>query len=512
MWNPILFLLLIFTEGNYENEVSTQKPLTPGGSGLLTRITKSSGDDDARKRRIERRRKKWCDKHMGVEKWVKHDGCTYTMILPNNSACPKSAKKEDKNPDLVATAGFQSDDGNAYETNERVPRSTIDDLYKDWNSLRYELNRQQHQIEVLNSTETNQKRMEDSITRLEEDNQNMNSRVQQLYMQLLHEIVKKKDETLETQSLEKKLLNQTVHLYELEVTLWEMKEQYNKLLRHSSMQSRVIDGLQKTMQHIIKKVGSLTEVVDRLDGVDVPDDSSSSSIENLPIVKKSESSKSRRSGYRDCFDVYQSGKNDSGVYSINLPNGKQVDVLCDLGEKTDSPGWTIFQQRKFGTVDFFRDWADYKHGFGSLDGDFWWGLEHLYQLTKNRRYELLIELTDWTMDHAHASYKHFNIFSEADGYRLNVTDYTGTAGDSLSWHNGQKFTTKDRDNDPFIRNCADYQKAGWWYNICAHSNLNGVYHSGGKYSSNYNDGIYWTDWKGGTYSLKYVTMKLRPKS
>ena len=34
------------------------------------------------------------------------------------------------------------------------------------NSLRYELNRQQHQIEVLNSTETNQKRMEDSITRL----------------------------------------------------------------------------------------------------------------------------------------------------------------------------------------------------------------------------------------------------------------------------------------------------------------------------------------------------------
>ena len=38
------------------------------------------------------------------------------------------------------------------------------------------------------------------------------------------------------------------------------------------------------------------------------------------------------------------------------------------------------------------------------------------------------------------------------------------------------------------------------------------YSSGGKYSSNYNDGIYWTDWKGGTYSLKYVTMKLRPKS
>ena len=69
------------------------------------------------------------------------------------------------------------------------------------------------------------------------------------------------------------------------------------------MQSRVIDGLQKTMQHIIKKVGSLTEVVDRLDGVDVPDDSSSSSIENLSIVKKSESSKSRRSGWKVRFAI-----------------------------------------------------------------------------------------------------------------------------------------------------------------------------------------------------------------
>ena len=57
-------------------------------------------------------------------------------------------------------------------------------------------------------------------------------------------------------------------------------------------------------------------------------------------------------------------------------------------QKTDSPGWTIFQQRKFGTVDFFRDWADYKHGFGSLDGDFWWGLEHLYQVSSSKKYFL----------------------------------------------------------------------------------------------------------------------------
>ena len=46
-----------------------------------------------------------------------------------------------------------------------------------------------------------------------------------------------------------------------------MKEQYNKLLRHSAMQAKVIDGMQETMHSIVKKVGSLTTVVDRIDGV-----------------------------------------------------------------------------------------------------------------------------------------------------------------------------------------------------------------------------------------------------
>ena len=78
----------------------------------------------------------------------------------------------------------------------------------------------QYQIGVLNSTDANQKRIEESISNLEAESQNMNSRVQQLYMQLLHEIVKKKDIELDSKTVEKKLLNQTVHLYELEVTLW----------------------------------------------------------------------------------------------------------------------------------------------------------------------------------------------------------------------------------------------------------------------------------------------------
>lgn len=59
-------------------------------------------------------------------------------------------------------------------------------------------------------------------------------------------------------------------------------------------------------------------------------------------------------------------------------------------------------------------------------------------------------------------------------------------------------------------NCAHYQKGGWWYHMCAHSNLNGVWYRGGHYRSRYQDGVYWAEFHGGAYSLKQVTMMIKP--
>ncbi|XP_078377204.1 uncharacterized protein LOC144660456 isoform X1 [Oculina patagonica] len=208
---------------------------------------------------------------------------------------------------------------------------------------------------------------------------------------------------------------------------------------------------------------------------------------------------------RDCSDLLQSGQTQSGLYSVD-PHGRgSFTVYCDM--RTDGGGWTVFQRRQDGSVDFYRGWNNYKAGFGQLTAEFWLGNDKIHRLTASRPSSLRVELEDWSGGKAYAKYGKFSIGDEQAKYRLEVGSYSGTAGDSLAYHNNMAFSTKDRDNDRWGGHCAVQDTGAWWYQICGHSNLNGQY-LGDK-----------SDWRGAVWhhfrsslSLKFTEMKLRPSS
>ncbi|KAG7243502.1 hypothetical protein INR49_011058 [Caranx melampygus] len=261
--------------------------------------------------------------------------------------------------------------------------------------LRAELKRQQEQLEKLRGQLDQEGALTLEVRALRKESNSMNSRIAQLYAQLLHEVIHKKDQALEQQRVENLLLNATTQALQVSNNYRELEKKYGALTSMMSSQNQFIARLEKQCQ---------------------------------------------------CKDS-------------TLQSSLQ--------------------------------------GFGNLDGEYWLGLEHLYWLTKQAQYKLRVVLEDWQGRQVFAEYDSFHLEPETDWYRLRLGQYQGTAGDSLSWHNNKAFTTLDRDKDSYTGNCAHYQKGGWWYHMCAHSNLNGVWYRGGHYRSRYQDGVYWAEFHGG---------------
>ncbi|XP_066117302.1 tenascin-R isoform X2 [Saccopteryx bilineata] len=207
---------------------------------------------------------------------------------------------------------------------------------------------------------------------------------------------------------------------------------------------------------------------------------------------------------QDCAQHLMNGDTLSGVYTIFLHGdlSQKLQVYCDM--TTDGGGWIVFQRRQNGQTDFFRKWAEYRDGFGNLEDEFWLGLDHIHRITSQGRYELRVDMRD-AQEAAFAYYDKFSVEDSRSLYKLRVGDYNGTAGDSLSYHQGRPFSTKDRDNDIAVTNCALSYKGAWWYKNCHRTNLNGKYGE-----SRHSQGINWYHWRGHESSIPFVEMKARP--
>ncbi|CAN9510223.1 unnamed protein product [Ophioblennius macclurei] len=240
----------------------------------------------------------------------------------------------------------------------------------------------------------------------------------------------------------------------------------------------------------------------------------------------------------DCQDIANKGATDSGLYYVRPLNAKeQFLVYCEID--SFGRGFTVLQRRRDGSVNFHKDWNQYKNGFGYLSPDdtteFWLGNEKIHLLTASTTMPtvLRIELVDWEGNKKYADYNMFRLGSEADMYRLTYGFFFGgDAGDAFDGfdfgddpsdkfytsHNGMQFSTFDKDNDKYDGNCASQDGSGWWMNRCHAAHLNGKYYTGGRYTEKdagefgYDNGIIWVTWHNRWYSLKETTMKIIPLS
>ncbi|XP_059721093.1 tenascin isoform X3 [Haemorhous mexicanus] len=209
---------------------------------------------------------------------------------------------------------------------------------------------------------------------------------------------------------------------------------------------------------------------------------------------------------KDCSQALLNGEATSGLYTIYLNGDKAqpLQVFCDMGE--DGGGWIVFLRRQNGKQDFYKNWNSYVAGFGDPKDEFWIGLENLHKITSQGQYELRVDLRD-KGDTAYAVYERFSVGDAKSRYRLRVDGYSGTAGDSMTYHNGRSFSTFDKDHDSAITNCALSYKGAFWYKNCHRVNLMGRYGD-----NSHSQGVNWFHWKGHEYSIQFAEMKLRPSS
>ncbi|XP_064210491.1 tenascin isoform X1 [Anguilla rostrata] len=209
---------------------------------------------------------------------------------------------------------------------------------------------------------------------------------------------------------------------------------------------------------------------------------------------------------KDCSQALLNGETTSGLYTIYLggDESQPIQVYCDM--TTDGGGWIVFVRRQSGKLEFFRNWRNYTAGFGDMNDEFWLGLTNLHKITASGQYELRVDLRD-KGETAYAQYERFTVSEPRSRYKVHVGGYSGTAGDSMTYHHGRPFSTYDHDNDIAVTNCALSYKGAFWYKNCHRVNIMGRYGD-----NSHSKGVNWFHWKGHEHSIEFAEMKIRPSN
>ena len=200
--------------------------------------------------------------------------------------------------------------------------------------------------------------------------------------------------------------------------------------------------------------------------------------------------------------TFARGTDRPGVYLLNnfcTYDHIKAAAYCDT--INGGGGWLVVQRRQDGSVDFNRTWLEYEDGFGKLTGEFWYGLRALHCLTGQGGWEMRMDIKLGDGTNIFLQYEQFKVASAKSKYKLTVGGFQGTTTDPMADSNGMYFTTKDRDNDPWHKNCALWvgPGGGWWYEYCTDIQPNVLY--------NYYVGVRLNNkW----HTLSFIEIKIRP--
>ncbi|XP_032876573.1 angiopoietin-2 [Amblyraja radiata] len=458
---------------------------------------------------------------------IQHGSCSYTFLLPEVDNCrsvpnhfvPNTVQRDSPEGDNGGSVQRLQQLENIMENNTQWLQKLENYIQDNMKSemVQIQQNAVQNQtatmLEIGTSLLTQTAEQTRKLTHVEAQVLNQTSRLE---LQLL-------ENSLSTNKLEKQIMDQTNEITKLHdkndlleqkiseiedkhaAELESLRQEKAQLQDLVTRQYAVIEELEKqlntaTMNNSVlqRQQHDLEERVNNLINLVNP------TSPRISILRQED-----QIYFKDCADVYKSGRTKNGIYTIYVPNNRQpLKAFCEM--KIRGGGWTVIQRRQDGKANFQRTWKEYKTGFGDPAEEHWLGNEVIYQMTKQKNYALRIQLRDWEANEAFSLYNQFYLDSEAQKYKIHLKGYSGTAGKISSFSQlGNYFSTKDSDNDKCLCKCSQMASGGWWFDACGPSNLNGLYYSAGENTKKFN-GIKWYYWKGSGYSLKATTMMIRP--